>query len=367
LSDGGNGDFESTVRNLVNLGSDRPESAHYRAALKALLPETLEGNQGVGLTRFCIDELAQSGKGYYSWLFERMHGRLDNERLHIGRFENLIEDFIKIMDDLNVEQSMQMKPQFDIVGHTNSSSHSHYSHYYSDELKQLVGTNEASLIEHFGYLYEDAPNDSKIVIPLTVNMHFGFKKLLGKRVNFLTLASDIDVSLIRQKLAQQTEEQWAESGREELYEPHRDTQALLIVHDDDFRHSRPTVKPLYESYKAELEPLFQLISRFYGGNGFFIRVLFAKLRPGGKILPHIDKVPTLLNCNRIHLPIITNDHVWFSVGGQRKNLPTGELIEINNATVHSVENKSDEDRIHLIMDWVPFQTARIPFRSPARP
>lgn len=362
LSDGGNGDFESTVSNLVKLGSDTPESANYRTALKALLPEILDGNQGVGLTRFCIDELAESGKGYYSWLFERMHGKLDSALLHIGRFENLIEDFIGIMADLDVEQSMDMKSKFDLIGRTNSSSHSHYSCYYSEELKQLVSNKDVSLIERYGYQFQAQSDNSAAVIPLSANMNFAFKKLLGKRANFLTLASDIDVSGLRQILAQQTEEQWAGSGREELYEPHRDTQALLIVHDDDFRHSRPTVKPLYETFKAELVPLFQLISSYYGGDGFFIRVLFARLRAGGKISPHIDKVHTLLNCNRIHLPIITNDDVWFSVGGQSINLPAGELVEINNATVHSVENNSDEDRVHLIMDWVPYQ--KVHNRSP---
>lgn len=358
LSDGGNGDFESTVTNLVNLGSDNPESVHYRKALKELLPETLEGNRGVGLTRSSIDELAQSGQGYYSWLFERMHGNLDSELLHIGYFENLGEDFIKIMVELNVEQFEEMKSQFNSIGRTNTSKHSHYSHYYSEELKQLVGTKDASLVERFGYQFQSSSDAAKYVVPLSANVHFAFKKLLGKKINFLTLASGIDVSPIRQKLAQQTARQWAESGREKLYEPHRNTQALLLIHDEDFRHSRPTNRPLFDTFRAELEPLFQRISEFYGGEGYFVRALFAKLHAGGKISSHIDRVYTLLNCNRVHLPIITNRDVWFSVGGETINMPAGKLVEINNATVHSVENKSNEDRIHLIIDWVPHHTAR---------
>jgi tetratricopeptide (TPR) repeat protein len=31
----------------------------------------------------------------------------------------------------------------------------------------------------------------------------------------------------------------------------------------------------------------------------------------------------------------------------------GELCEINNGAVHAVENRGDEDRIHLIIDWMP--------------
>ncbi len=357
LSDGGNGDFESTVTNLVNLGSDSLKSAQYRTALKSLLPETLDGNRGVGLTRASIDELEQSGQGYYSWLFERMHGNLDSELLHIGYFENLIDDFVRIMTDLDVEQSGKMKSKFDDIGRTNSSSHSHYSHYYSDDLMQLVGQKDGTLIERYGYRFESPSDDSKSVVPLSANVHFAFKKMRGRKINFLSLESGIDVSSIRQKLAQFSEQKWQESGREKLYEPHRDTQALLLIHDDDFRHFKPSLLPLFETFRSDLEPLFQRFPEFYKSQGYFVRALFARLRAGGAIAPHVDRVPSLLNCHRVHLPITSNRDVWFSVGGESINMRVGDLTEINNATVHTVENKSDEDRIHLIIDWVPYRIA----------
>jgi tetratricopeptide (TPR) repeat protein len=34
-------------------------------------------------------------------------------------------------------------------------------------------------------------------------------------------------------------------------------------------------------------------------------------------------------------------------------MQVGELWEINNGLDHAVENRSDEDRIHLIIDWMP--------------
>jgi tetratricopeptide (TPR) repeat protein len=60
-----------------------------------------------------------------------------------------------------------------------------------------------------------------------------------------------------------------------------------------------------------------------------------------------------LNCHRIHLPIVTNEDVVFHVGGEEINMHAGELWEINNGTVHGVENRGTEDRIHLIVDWMP--------------
>jgi preprotein translocase subunit SecA len=34
------------------------------------------------------------------------------------------------------------------------------------------------------------------------------------------------------------------------------------------------------------------------------------------------------------------------------------MWEINNATLHEVDNQSDDDRIHLIIDWAPNSTVR---------
>ena len=60
----------------------------------------------------------------------------------------------------------------------------------------------------------------------------------------------------------------------------------------------------------------------------------------------------------MHIPIITNDKVVFAVGGQEKYMQVGELWEINNELVHTVANHGDEDRIHLIIDWVPNYTGQ---------
>jgi tetratricopeptide (TPR) repeat protein len=45
--------------------------------------------------------------------------------------------------------------------------------------------------------------------------------------------------------------------------------------------------------------------------------------------------------------------VDFFVGGEKKNMRAGELWEINNGLAHAVENRSDQDRIHIIIDWMP--------------
>ena len=58
VSDAGQADFKNTLKNLINLGSDTPRNRNYRNALIEMLPESLDGNQGV-LRRVthCVREL----------------------------------------------------------------------------------------------------------------------------------------------------------------------------------------------------------------------------------------------------------------------------------------------------------------------
>jgi quercetin dioxygenase-like cupin family protein len=51
--------------------------------------------------------------------------------------------------------------------------------------------------------------------------------------------------------------------------------------------------------------------------------------------------------------LITNKDILFTVGNTTKNLKEGEIWEINNQNLHSVQNNSKEERIHLIIDYLP--------------
>ncbi len=60
LSDGFQADYKSTIGNLIKLGSDDPVSRSYRDAVIDILPETLDGNNGIGLTGGDIRDLFTS-------------------------------------------------------------------------------------------------------------------------------------------------------------------------------------------------------------------------------------------------------------------------------------------------------------------
>ena len=368
LSDACQADYKKTLKNLISLGSDTPASQNYRNALVEILPETLDGNQGVGLTKDDIRHFNDDDNGYYSWQFKRMHGNLESKNTYIGRFENLQDEFLSIMDKLCVEETDSIREKFKGAAHLNKSSHSHYSRYYDDELRDLVAHKEALLIDKYGYEFEQLNDSDKVIQFPSVQMYGiqdSFQKLAGKESNYLLLSSDIDVEPIKNKLAQISEQVWAESDRDKQFEAHRQTQSLLLIHDDDFRHYNPTYRDIYSQFEAELKPLLDFIADYFQHDGFIVRLLFAKLQGHGKISVHTDGVYSLLKCHRIHVPIITNDKAIFTVGGEQKVMRVGEMWEINNATLHAVDNQSDEDRIHMIVDWVPNSTVRAEDKNPA--
>ena len=69
-----------------------------------------------------------------------------------------------------------------------------------------------------------------------------------------------------------------------------------------------------------------------------------KLKSGGYIAPHIDK---LINDKEIigcQIPIITNDDIKFNIDKKDYNLEAGNLYYINvGEKIHYVDNKSDYD------------------------
>lgn len=88
-------------------------------------------------------------------------------------------------------------------------------------------------------------------------------------------------------------------------------------------------------------------------DGYVAKTTYAKLPAGKEITPHVDPGYYLSTVHRLHIPIITNDKVLFTVGGTTFHMEEGVLYELNNRLMHSVKNLGDSDRIHLIVDIIP--------------
>jgi quercetin dioxygenase-like cupin family protein len=83
------------------------------------------------------------------------------------------------------------------------------------------------------------------------------------------------------------------------------------------------------------------------------RIRLMRLRPGGRILRHSDPLHTIdPRLVRLHVPIVTNPDVWFSVNDQRVEMRPGEVWHVDVRFPHAVENRGASTRVHLVLDLV---------------
>ena len=124
-------------------------------------------------------------------------------------------------------------------------------------------------------------------------------------------------------------------------------------------------------YKAELmvqdenvlelcKPIIEELETLY--NGKVGMVGFNKLPPGHFMPPHKDQIdgaqpfsPYYKVLRRFHIPLFTNEQAFIRVSRETKNLKVGECWEFNNNLTHEVWNDGDSDRIHFIIDILPYR------------
>lgn len=108
----------------------------------------------------------------------------------------------------------------------------------------------------------------------------------------------------------------------------------------------------WPQWRAVLEPVLAQAVRDYGyARGAFPRVMLARMPGGGVIHPHIDANPAAKWPHKIHVPVLTNDQVVCSFGGEAQHFPEGAAVEVNNLGPHWVRNEGRTARVHLIFEY----------------
>lgn len=167
---------------------------------------------------------------------------------------------------------------------------------------------------------------------------------------------------------------YIERGGKELWHFHCDMPALTACDRIILRHSRDyefdfhdiVDWPLYDRFRGLTDPIVDKVCTALGKSN--ISALFvANLPPGRFIYPHVDQGEFLTVPSRVHIPLKTNDEVVYYIGGvyidsddpermnhqqfaQEIRMKEGEIWEIDNLSYHSVANRGDTDRWHLIVN-----------------
>ena len=82
-------------------------------------------------------------------------------------------------------------------------------------------------------------------------------------------------------------------------------------------------------------------------------VRFLRLGAGASIREHRDhKLSIEDGVARVHIPVKTTSEVEFYLDGNRVEMREGEAWYLNFNLMHRVENKSSDERIHLVIDCI---------------
>lgn len=119
-------------------------------------------------------------------------------------------------------------------------------------------------------------------------------------------------------------------------------------------NSKPKNSELLDIFHNISEDLKNACTSHYG-SGVIESIQFSLVPAKAKIKKHYDNGLLFSLSHRIHLPIITNKNVNFHIDDKIFNFKINQLVEINNKKEHYVENNSDDDRIHLIIDFIPLK------------
>lgn len=94
-------------------------------------------------------------------------------------------------------------------------------------------------------------------------------------------------------------------------------------------------------------------------NGTLSRAGIVRLKPKGKVYPHIDRGTYYFIRDRYHLVLKSPLGSLLTSGNETVRMQEGELWWFDNKEYHSALNESDEWRVHYIFDVLPHQLSSL--------
>ena len=341
VSAGGAPNFETVVTRFLKLGDNSTESRNRLGNLIAAAPKVINAQtpprrRMPGLRSEHFADYPEN-TGYYSWLFQLMYESDRNHDIHIGRFEILREEALRLFEETGTPITNGISEYLNESEVLNSSQRPQfYFERYGPELEQLVADKDVYLNDRFDYDFSMA--DMELKYPKT---------------NYFNHMGTADVDAVIERMKEIPESLWISENAEKpnKYEALSDTRHIMFRFFDggdkvfDF-----DTHPLWNDWKGVLLPIMEKAAQNLGYKDYcFPRVMFARIPAGCEILPHTDDGASYY-IHKIHVPLITNPKTTFHIGKQARHLSVGEIVEVNNKRKHSVTNDGELDRIHFIFE-----------------
>ena len=338
LSDDGLLGFARTVSRFLCLGDDSELSRKLRQRLIEAAPEVIDASTpkrraNPGLLARHFREFP-ADQGYYSWLFRLMYETDTKHDVHIGRFENVREETLRLFELTNTPITNEIRRYLQDAPRANASQRpAYFVGGYNPELEKLVEEKDRAILDTYGYEFVEPD-----IYPKT-----DFFRELGRA----------DVTKLVERTRALPDSVWQTENRNKpnKYRNLNDARHVMFRFIEaprkvyDFRDF-----PLWQEWQDDLLPIMTQAANSLGYSDYrFPRVMLARLPAGGTISPHTDGMASHY-IHKIHVPLITNDATIFTVGKESRHIGVGEIVEVNNKRSHAVRNDGDEDRVHLIFE-----------------
>lgn len=190
-------------------------------------------------------------------------------------------------------------------------------------------------------------------------------KVYGKYFNVPVdqkLICDVPLVLVENLLNIICEDDWYDDDYRSKIKTMIDTNSIPIFHtplcadavdpNGDAAILDISKRKHYEKYFPFVEPFLNILKDHYQFKQY--AVFLSRCNPNKGVGRHIDRNKFLTECNRIHIPIQTNDKAEYIINDTKYYWKTGSTYEFDNTRMHSVYNGGTEPRIHLIVNLYNF-------------
>lgn len=153
------------------------------------------------------------------------------------------------------------------------------------------------------------------------------------------------------------DEEWKlDTSRQDKLATHKDTEMFQLRFMDYWWEvgqgnlSKDINKLKNTESELVINRIYKYLEELYDAK--VVRCEIVKMHGKSSIPAHIDSGEFLYLGRRIHIPLITNKDVIFTILNHSLNMEVGKWYDINNSLPHSVDNPTDQERTHIIIDLI---------------
>lgn len=176
--------------------------------------------------------------------------------------------------------------------------------------------------------------------------------------NFHRFRAGLDVSALVCEVDANANLWLADTGRQERIAVQRETNAIFLRVADLRRSGGRDSRDVQECRTASEAARFPRVMRFLQEfartrRAELQRAMIVRLKPHGRVYPHIDTGAYYRRRDRYHLVLVSSIGSEMTSGTERIVAREGELWWFNNKLPHTSANHSPHWRTHVIFDLLP--------------